>query len=262
MDFWKAVVGLARMPRVFVPTLLLALALGLAAFVAVPTSFVSSTTMVLTTTEFGGTQSRDPDAPTELVNPMLTFNDSLRTSADMLIWSMASRDVKSELERDGRVELTVNDGRTNPELLSFNGPIVYVSAESDDPDLAENAVALASTMMREKLLQWQEEMAAPSTTYISMLDVVPPSNSDADYGRKLKLAMLAFAAGILLGMAVAYGWTRARAGRAAARPVEPDESVDAPRRLTAAAGRPSRPPSKTNRPVKKKAKSPVGAGYR
>ena len=208
MEFWRAIGRLARNPRVSVPTLLVALSAATAALVLVPPTYVASTTMVLTTTEFGGTESRDPQAPTELVNPMLTFNDSLRTSADMLIWSMTSKKVQESLSRDGRVVVTVNDGRTNPELLGFNGPIVYVSGTSTDPNLARAAVIEASDIMRSKLQAWQADMGAPTSTYITMLDVVTPTKAEADHGYRVKLAVLTLLACVVLGMAVAYAATR------------------------------------------------------
>jgi hypothetical protein len=224
MEFWIAVVKLLRSPRVMISTTLLALSLMSATLLVVPTTYVASTTMVLTATEFGGTVSQDPDTPLELVNPMLIFNDSLRTSADMLIWSMSSKDVKDAIEGDGDVELTVDDGRTTPELLSFNGPIVYVTARSTDPARARHAVAVASSTMREKLVDWQNDMKAPPSTYITMMDVVAPTDAAAVLGPRLKFAALAFLAGAALGLSVAYAWTRLWASRRSRRP---DDGVQA-----------------------------------
>jgi len=225
MEFWFAIAKLVRSWRVIIPALLIGLSLGATAYLVVPTHYVSATTMVLTTTEFGGTESRDPSAPTELVNPMLTFSESLRTSADMLIWSMSSIQVKRLFDRDGPVDVTVNDGRSNPDLLGFNGPIVYITGESTDPKRAREAVDQASEMMRQNLLEWQAEMKAPSTTYITLVDVVPTTAAAPEYGLRVKVATLALLGGIFLTIAAVYGWTRSRARRALVGPGEPDPGV-------------------------------------
>ena len=49
MEFWSTIVGLLRRPKVIVPILLAALTLGAVAFMGTPVTYVSSTTMVLTT---------------------------------------------------------------------------------------------------------------------------------------------------------------------------------------------------------------------
>ena len=79
MEFWVTIAGLVRRRRVLIPALLVALALGEAMYLATPVTYVSTNTMILTTTEFGGTESQDPVFPGELTNPLLNFNDSLKT---------------------------------------------------------------------------------------------------------------------------------------------------------------------------------------
>ena len=134
MEFWITIVGLMRRKRVIVPALLVAAALGAAAYLSTPVTYVSSTTMVLTTTEYGGTESQDPTKPTELTNPMLNFNDSLKTTSAILIEAMNTRRVASGSGAGGRTTLVVDDGRTNPNLLGLNGPFLYIVGRSTSPD--------------------------------------------------------------------------------------------------------------------------------
>src|SRR6478736_154354 len=93
MDFWSTIVGLMRRPMVIGPVILVALTLGTLALVSTPKTYVSSTTMVLTTTAYGGTESQDPTKPTDLTNPMLNFNESLKTTSAILIETMGTKDV-------------------------------------------------------------------------------------------------------------------------------------------------------------------------
>ena len=97
MEFWSTIVGLLRRPKVVVPILLAALVLGAVAFMGTPVTYVSSTTMVLTTTQYGGSESTDPTEPTPLTNPMLNFNSSLATTSGILIQSLSTKEALKEL---------------------------------------------------------------------------------------------------------------------------------------------------------------------
>lgn len=215
MEFWTTIVGLLRRRRVIIPAVLVALALGAAVYLGTPSTYTSSTTMVLTTTEYGGTESQDPTDPTELTNPMLNFNESLRTTSAILISAMGTRDVATQLGAVGPTRLIVNDGRTNPDLLGLNGPFVYIVAESTSSDDAERVVVEAQKLMRQKLRDWQRSLGAPDKTFVSLVGVVPPSSPQVDHGRARKLGMLAFIFGFLLFMGVAYFGHQVRARRRA-----------------------------------------------
>ena len=115
MEFWVTIAGLVRRRRVIIPALLVAVALGAAVYVTTPVTYTSSTTMILTTTEYGGTESQDPAMPSDLINPMLNFNDSLRTTSAILIEAMNTKEVATQLGALGRTTLRVDDGRTQPE---------------------------------------------------------------------------------------------------------------------------------------------------
>jgi hypothetical protein len=88
MEFWKTILGLAR--RKFIGLPLLAVALGTAAlaYFLVPAHYVSTTTMVLTTPTGGGTLSQDPTKPNGLTNPLLNFDEGLKTAATIVIHAM------------------------------------------------------------------------------------------------------------------------------------------------------------------------------
>ena len=147
--FWATIVGLLRRKGVVIPAILIAFAGGVLAFSGTPVSYVSSTTMVLTTTQFGGTESQDPTKPTDLTNPMLNFNDSLRTTSAILIESMNTKEVADQLGIRGSTTLVVNDGRTNPNLLGSNGPFLYIVGRSGSSAETERVVAEAQKLMQD-----------------------------------------------------------------------------------------------------------------
>ncbi len=189
-------------------------------YVTTPVTYVSSTTMILTTTEYGGTQSQDPATPSDLINPMLYFNDSLKTTSAILIEAMNTKDVATQLGASGRTTLRVDDGRTNPNLLGLNGPFLYIVGESTSPAEAERVVQEAQTLMREKLRDWQSALRAPERTFVTLVDVVPPSTPEPNRGRATKLGLMAFIFGLGLSLAIAYLRHRTR-DRRRARAVAP-----------------------------------------
>lgn len=249
MEFWLAIADLVRRWRVMLAVVLVASCSTIAVFLAVPVTYVSSATMVLTTTEHGGTESQDPSVPGELTNPMLNFSESLATTADMLIWSMSSRDVEESLSDGGSTKVLVNDGRTNPDLFGFNGPIIYITAESTDPHRSVAGVHEASDMVRSRLEEWQRAMDAPRSTYVTMVDVVAPTAAVPRMGSHIRLAATAGMGGFVVSLAVAYLAMRTRERRKAAE-----------RTTTSLASRPRRAPaSPASTPTTPTPPTPVAA---
>ena len=145
MDFWKAVLALARRKLVILPLLGLAIVAALAGYSLTPLHYVSSATMVLAPPAFGRTLSLDPTEQAYLTNPMLSFSNDLKTASTILIWAMNAPDAAAELgaAEGGPTQLTVDDGRTNPKLLDGNGPFIYVVGESTSRAEARNVVIRA-----------------------------------------------------------------------------------------------------------------------
>lgn len=241
MDFWKAILGLARRKLVIIPLLGSTIALGLAAYFLTPVHYVSSTTMVLVPPAVGGTLSQDPTKPIDLTNPMLNFSNNLKTASSILIQAINTPEVAAELGvvKHGPTQLTVDDGRTNPKLLDSNGPFIYVVGESTSKAEAKDVVVRAQARLRQELVDRQESLGAPSETYLTMVDVVAPTTAKLTRAQRIKIGGIAFVLSLVFGLATGYAWQRVRASRQrieqgefppAPRPTELDSSQDQDRR--------------------------------
>ncbi|WP_433250267.1 hypothetical protein ACQPYK_03865 [Streptosporangium sp. CA-135522] len=223
MDFWKAIFGLVKRRLIGPPLLVLSLVAAALVFFLIPTYYVSTASMVLTSPATGGTLSTDPTRPIGLTNPLLQFSDGLRVTAGILILSMNTPEVAAELGvvKDGPTQITINDGRTNPDLLgiSTNGPFVYVEVESRSAAAAQDVVLKAKQRIRKELTSRQMALRAPRSTFITVVDVVPSSTPEAKISGKLTAAVGAMLAMLFVGFGVAYGVTQIREGRRAARRV-------------------------------------------
>ncbi|WP_030924615.1 hypothetical protein [Streptosporangium amethystogenes] len=228
MDFWKAIFGLVRRGTVGPPLVLSALVVAVLVFFLMPTSYVSSASMVLATPVTGGTLPTESTRPLGLTNPLLQFSDGLRVTAGILILSLNTPEIAAELgvAEDGSTKITINDGRTNPNLLgiSTNGPFVYVEVESTSAATARDVVAKAKERVRKELATRQDELRAPRSTFISVIDVVPSTTPEAKLSAKVTAAGGALFLVFVIGIAIAYGLIQVRGS---GRPTDP---ADHPKR--------------------------------
>ncbi|NRQ32520.1 hypothetical protein HII36_11815 [Nonomuraea sp. NN258] len=188
--------------------IVLALAVATAGFLITPTRYVITSSMLLTTPAAGGTLNADPDIPVGLTNPLLQFSDGLRTTAGMLILAVngpqAQRDIG--VVEGGSTEVTIDDGRSNPDLLgiSGNGPYIYVKVDSDSAATARSIMERARQRISAELVERQRQLRAPTSTHISILDVVPPLTPKAEIEGKVQAAGVGLVLTIVLGFGIAY----------------------------------------------------------
>jgi hypothetical protein len=173
-----------------------------------PVEYVSTATMVLTTTEYGGSESQDPSKPTDLTNSMLNFNQSLKTTSAILIESMSTKEVAVQVGAVGPTTLLVDDGSSNPHLLGLDGPFLSVTATSTSPQAAHEVAVEARQLLGEKLRAWQAELNAPDKTYVNLADVVSPTAAEPDHAPAVKRALAGTVGGLILGLGAAYAGTR------------------------------------------------------
>jgi hypothetical protein len=251
MEFWKIILGLVRRRFVGPPVVVVSLIVAATAFFLVPTHYTSNAFMVLTTPPTGGTLSQDPSKPNGLTNPLLQFNDGLRTTAGILIQSMNTPEVAKELgiEEGGSTKIVINDGSTNPDLLGTNGPFVYVEGDSRSAQEARDLVVRAQKRVRDELVNRQTALGAPPSTFITVVDVVPASASKMVLSGKWQAAALALLFTVLAGFSIAYGIDRLKASKRWPTK-DADEDTPAPPPAADPAVKSFDPPTVKVRPVK------------
>jgi hypothetical protein len=226
MEFWKIILGLAVRKVVGPPLVALSLVVGAVAYYVMPTHYKSNVLMVLTTSAKG--VSTDPTKQTGLTNPLLQFSDGLKTTASIIIQSMNTPEVRKAVgaPKDGPVALTVDDGRTDPDLLDISGPYIYVAVDATSADVAKTVAANTYARIGEELDSRQRLLGAPRSTFIMVADVVPISDPVAVTRTRWQVALGAFVLCLALSFGIAYGRARAKALKARGPrvpvPVNPD----------------------------------------
>lgn len=232
MEFWKTIGSLARRIYVGPPVIMVAIAAAALASFLVPLQYQSHSFVVLATPTSGGTLSQDPDQPGGRTNPLLQFNDSLRTTATVLIQSMNTRDAARDLGvvRDGPTEVVINDGRTNPDLLGSNGPFIYIEGTSTSAREARAVVVRTQERVRDELLRRQIALDAPRSTFITVATVIPTTDPEPVLAAKLEMGGVVLVGMIVLGFLLAYLVERLRlarrSSRAAGADADQDDEVD------------------------------------
>ncbi|MEU7888149.1 hypothetical protein AB0B54_21815 [Microbispora bryophytorum] len=215
MVFWRTIFNLLRL-KVAGPLIVIG-SLGLAAlaFFLAPLRYTTSASLVLTSparSVLPGDSGKQPG----LTNPLLQPNDGLRTVAGILILTMNSPDERRRLgiTDDSPTELTIDDGRSNPELLGItaSGPFVHVEVDSPSRDTARTLQDAAQARIREQLNTYQRMLGAPRSTYIG-ISTVASLGPDESYTVKYEAAAAALLGGLVIGLSSAYAVTSRRARR-------------------------------------------------
>ncbi|MEU7893448.1 hypothetical protein AB0B45_11345 [Nonomuraea sp. NPDC049152] len=222
------------------PVVLVSLGLGAVAFFQVPARYAASSSMILVAPPSGGTLSLDKTKPVGLTNPLLQYNDSMRTVAGILILTMNNPAIQKELGivDGGPVKLTVDDGRSNAALMGITtaGPFVHVAVEAPSSATVLDTIARAEKRIRAELLNQQRILGAPTSTYIALNDVTT-LEPKAVWGNTLVATFGAFGLGMAFGLGLAQLLVlrRGRAVPAAeekqARPEPVGRKVTPPRKL-------------------------------
>ncbi|GAA0968093.1 hypothetical protein GCM10009555_012890 [Acrocarpospora macrocephala] len=230
MDFWKIILSLTARKLVGPPLVLLSLAVAAATFYFVPVHYTSNVLMVLTTSAKG--VSTDPTKPAGLTNPLLQFTDGLKTTASIMIQSMNAPDIRRSLGAPvgGPVDLVIDDGRTNPDLLDLSGPYIFISVDAPTAEQAKSVVDKTQALIRSQLDTRQKGLGAPRSTFITVAEVVPVSVPELQLGGKWQGAIAAFVLTLAGTFGLAYAVVRSRLPkrptvRTVARPTRADPVV-------------------------------------
>ena len=207
MDFWQTVRVVFRRWYITFPAFLGALGVAALVYGSVPTQYVSTSVLLLTTPRTGPTEQIDAKHPNEITNPLLNFEQGLSLSASMLIQTLSTPDAVASLgiSPGGDTSYEVNNGSTNPELLQ-SGPFVFIEGTSTSPEDAQDIVRRVSALAPKDLAMRQKELDAPTSTYITVTEVVPPTTPAPLKVKKLRAAGAAGTLAVLASLAAAFAF--------------------------------------------------------
>lgn len=199
MDFWSTIRVLLRRWYVALPVFVVALGLAGGVYASVATQYESTGTIVLTSPASGARATAGAQSP-EKVNPLLAFDGSLTTSAEILIQALQDPATVKQFEHVDGANTTYQVG--NGQL---SGPFVVVVADATTPAAAEKTVTAVLDLAHKQLADRQQALQAPESTYISADQVINPTPAEAKIGGKVRYAAVALALGLVAGLTAAYG---------------------------------------------------------
>ncbi|MGW6444297.1 hypothetical protein [Lentzea sp. NPDC055074] len=199
MDFWGTVRVLRRRWYIAFPAVLLTGILALSVYVSVPTRYESSGVLVLTSPAAGGryTANTKPEDVVR-VNPLLQFDGSLTTTAQILTQVLG--DPKTAEELAGKGSTSVYTANTGP----VGGPLLFITTESDSAESAEGLVGKVLEKTVAELAAQQKALSAPEQTFITAQVLVKPTTASAKIGGKVRYVGAATVVLLLLTLASTF----------------------------------------------------------
>ena len=206
MDFWRTVLVVFRRWYVTFPAFVLSIGITAAVYSSVPQVYSSTSIIVLTTPLTGGSQPVDPQQPSGITNPLLNFDRGLSMSASIVIQALGTPETAAALGvvPGGDTTYTVGNGSSNPELLT-TGPFIFITGESASAESAQDIVTRVAQRARAELADRQRTLDVPAATYITAVDVVPPTTPQARGESRKRAAAATFGLGVLGSLSAAFG---------------------------------------------------------
>jgi hypothetical protein len=217
MDLAEICRVMGRRWYVLLPGLLVTAALTVGAFVTVPVTYRSQSTVALLNSQ-RATAAFDG-------NPFLSTQASLTGMADMLARNLNSDDSLADLRAQGATGAPAAKIADNAQ-----GPLVWLTVSGSDRDAVLASDKLLTAYAAKRLEQLQQDQSVTSQARIRMVTIVPPQNPVAETKTRLEYLVLAGLAGIVVSM-VATFYVEARlrrpAGGGRPQPPGPDEALKA-----------------------------------
>ncbi|MFD8498212.1 hypothetical protein [Amycolatopsis sp. NPDC059657] len=201
MDFWMTIRVLLKRWYIALPVFAVSLGLAVAVFLSVSPQYESTGTIVLTGPSTGAKVSVGGSQPAEKANPLLVFDGSLTTSAQIVIETLKDPATQKQFETIDGEPAAYEAG--NGQL---NGPFIVVVATAGSPESAKKLATSVLDLARKELSARQESLQAPESTYIRVGPVVNPDLGKAKIGGKVRYAAVALVLGLVAGLTAAYGF--------------------------------------------------------
>ncbi|MDX3662019.1 hypothetical protein PV646_32360 [Streptomyces sp. ID05-26A] len=245
MDFWGTVRVLRRRWYIALPAVLLTGILALYVYATVPTRYESSGVLVLTSPAAGGryTANTKPEDVVR-VNPLLQFDGSLTTTAQILTQILG--DPKTAEELAGKGSTSVYTANTGP----VGGPLLFITTESDSAESAEGLVGKVLEKTVAELAAQQKALSAPEQTFITAQVLVKPTTASAKIGGKVRYVGAATVVLLLLTLASTFAadsiLLKAKRRKDGKDPKDPKDPAPSEKDTTPAPLPPVRPNPQTN----------------
>ncbi len=222
MNFSDTLRGLVRRWYIVVPGILVAVALGLGAWFAIPPGYNRSSTQLL----IPGASSIPKDA-----NPYL-FLGGLAPAADVLVRAVGSENVMNEMsEKHPGVEIKISRDTTTA------GPIIFIDVTADSDAGAEQILDLLVKRTATVLEDFQRVENIPVKNRMTVIPITVDDKSVLEERSRMLGAVGAGIVGVLLTMLIAGlvdGLSQQRKRRrsspdeeeATVEPVSDDEALD------------------------------------
>ncbi|SDY60848.1 hypothetical protein SAMN05421504_106112 [Amycolatopsis xylanica] len=201
MDFWMTIRVLLKRWYIALPVFAVSLGLAVAVFLSVSPQYESTGTIVLTAPSSGAKVAVGEAKPAEKINPLLAFDGSLTTSAQIVIETLKDPATQKQFETIDGAPAAYEAG--NGQL---NGPFIVVVATAASPASAKKAATSVLDLARKELAARQQALQAPESTYIRADSVVMPADGKVKIGGKVRYAAVALVLGLVAGLTAAYGF--------------------------------------------------------
>ncbi|MET9950089.1 chain length determinant protein [Streptomyces sp. NPDC006339] len=203
MDLAEIFRVMCRRWYVLVPGLLLTAGLVAGAWLLVPVSYASQSTVAMLNSRKGAAADG---------NPFLSMEPSLTGMADSLARNVNSDASKAELKKQGltlKYEAKIAD--------NAQGPLLWLTVTGEDRTavLQGNRTLMAFTAQR--LTDLQAEQAVPSDAMIRITTIVPPQNPEAQLKSKIQYVIMGAGLGIVLSLVATFFAEARRRARTPAR---------------------------------------------
>jgi hypothetical protein len=179
----------------------LAVGLALLVYLSIPTRYQSTGVMVLTSSAAGGkvTPGGSPKDAVQ-INPLLAFDGSLTTTAQILAQILGDPQTRTQLDAGAGSTSTFTAKNGDQ-----NGPFVFVLTEANSPQTAQELVGKVMARAKQELSDRQKALQAPAQTFISAETLVQPTEAEALIGGKVRYGGAALVLLLLMTTVATFG---------------------------------------------------------
>ncbi|MFF9840011.1 chain length determinant protein [Streptomyces sp. NPDC013740] len=214
MDLAEIFRVMCRRWYVLVPGLLLTAGLTVGAWLFVPTSYESQSTVALLNSRKGAAADG---------NPFLSMEPSLTGMADSLARNVNSDASVADLKAKGLTEKYEAKIADNAQ-----GPLLWLTVTGDDPDAVLRANKTLMAYTAERLKELQADQKVEPDSMIRLTTIVPPQDPEAKLKSKVQYLVMAAGLGFVLSLVATFFVEARRRHAAQAKQAEPVGDVEPP----------------------------------